>query len=317
MQRSLTLNDVTQAHTLLKIFCNGFKNLYGESSCVPNMHLMLHIKDCIFDYGSVYSFWCFSFERFNGILGSYHTNNHSIELQVMFVIKCQLGPSNLQLHSYTCNNELSSWNDILNSRSIQQADRVCGKELEFTVQTPLSKSTKFALENEYRESILELFTVLYSQFNVVRISIFAQSYSRVKMFGEVYTSNSYRAGSTRNCFVLARYSPSAKVYRPAVIKNIIKINCIMEESPTNEISKEQYLIQVSWFKVHPHQNLYGHNSPTKIWDTEFEREISFIPMKFTKKRVVCVKKRIHIQGLNGNAYDDINIIIPIPLKSIL
>ena len=30
----------------------------------------------------VYSFWCFAFERFNGVLGSYHTNV-SIEPQIM------------------------------------------------------------------------------------------------------------------------------------------------------------------------------------------------------------------------------------------
>jgi len=64
--------------------------------------------------------------------------------------------------------------------------------------------------------------------------------------------------------------------------------------------------------------LYGFNSPTKIWDTEFEREISYIPMKFIKNRVLCAKKRIPIQeSVIGKTYDDVNVIIPVPLKSIL
>ena len=42
-----------------------------------------HIKEWIEDFGPVYSCWCFSFERLNEILGSYHTNNHHISVQLM------------------------------------------------------------------------------------------------------------------------------------------------------------------------------------------------------------------------------------------
>ena len=42
-----------------------------------------HLADCILDYGPVYSFWLFSFERYNGILGGYSTNNKSVELQLI------------------------------------------------------------------------------------------------------------------------------------------------------------------------------------------------------------------------------------------
>lgn len=48
-----------------------------------NLHLHAHLKESILDYGPVYSFWLFAFERLNGILGSYHTNCHDISLQLM------------------------------------------------------------------------------------------------------------------------------------------------------------------------------------------------------------------------------------------
>ena len=35
------------------------------------------------DYGPAHAFWCLSFERYNGILGSYHTNKRDIENQFM------------------------------------------------------------------------------------------------------------------------------------------------------------------------------------------------------------------------------------------
>jgi len=31
--------------------------------------MSLHLSQCCIDFGPLYSFWCFSFERMNGILG--------------------------------------------------------------------------------------------------------------------------------------------------------------------------------------------------------------------------------------------------------
>ena len=68
---------------LLLKFCNQFEKLYGKKSVRINMHLHCHLKECVEDYGPVYSFWCFAFERYNGVLGSIATNNRSIEIQLM------------------------------------------------------------------------------------------------------------------------------------------------------------------------------------------------------------------------------------------
>ena len=46
------------------------------------MHLHGHLKECVLDYGPIYNFWCFSFERFNGILSSFKTNNRCVEIQL-------------------------------------------------------------------------------------------------------------------------------------------------------------------------------------------------------------------------------------------
>ena len=47
------------------------------------MDLHTHLVDCILDFGPVYSFWLFSFERHNGIVGDYGTNQRSVETQLM------------------------------------------------------------------------------------------------------------------------------------------------------------------------------------------------------------------------------------------
>ena len=47
------------------------------------MHLACHLKECMIDYGPVNEFWCFGFERFNGILGSYPNNHENISITMM------------------------------------------------------------------------------------------------------------------------------------------------------------------------------------------------------------------------------------------
>ena len=51
------------------------------------MHLHCHLANCLKDYGSIYGsiygFWLFPFEKYNGILGNYQTNKRSVEIQLM------------------------------------------------------------------------------------------------------------------------------------------------------------------------------------------------------------------------------------------
>ena len=82
-KRNIKVLDVEDAHRTFIIFCKTFERLCGKEKVKPNMHMHLHLRDCLLHYGPVYAFWCFSFERFNGILGSYHINNHCITVQVM------------------------------------------------------------------------------------------------------------------------------------------------------------------------------------------------------------------------------------------
>ena len=76
-------NDLKVADEHLLKFCEKFQHLYGKKLVSPNMHYHMHLSKCIENYGPIQVFWLFSFERYNGILGSYHTNQCAIEIQVM------------------------------------------------------------------------------------------------------------------------------------------------------------------------------------------------------------------------------------------
>ena len=75
--------DLKKADLLFLKFAREFESLYKKKAVTINIHLHCHLKECVDDYGPVYSFWCFAFERFNGILGSTITNNRTIEVQLM------------------------------------------------------------------------------------------------------------------------------------------------------------------------------------------------------------------------------------------
>ena len=72
----ISLEDAKKGHKLLLEFCSRFESLYGSDNVTPNMHLHTHLLSCIEDFGPIYSFWLFSFERYNGLLGTYRATNH-------------------------------------------------------------------------------------------------------------------------------------------------------------------------------------------------------------------------------------------------
>ena len=59
-----------------------YESLYCKDRVIPNMHLHMHLKQCILDFGPIYGFSFFSFERYNGILGNLSNNKREIEPQI-------------------------------------------------------------------------------------------------------------------------------------------------------------------------------------------------------------------------------------------
>ena len=113
--RTLSVRSLLKADDLLTEFCISFVTLYGREKTTPNMHMHLHLKDSILDYGPVYAFWLFSYERYNGILGAVPTDNRTIEVQLMkrFIFDQQLRDESL-----TCELQASMATDILSQFNV-------------------------------------------------------------------------------------------------------------------------------------------------------------------------------------------------------
>lgn len=57
-----------QAHRCLEIFVNQFSTIFGEQSVSYNVHMLLHLHECVSEYGPLKNFSTFMFENFLGRL---------------------------------------------------------------------------------------------------------------------------------------------------------------------------------------------------------------------------------------------------------
>ena len=91
-QLSLTSEQIQLADAFLLQFCKRAESLYGKSAITPNMHLHCHLKESLFDYGPIHNFCLFSYERYNGSLEHFPSNNRSLEIHLMtrFMQECSL-----------------------------------------------------------------------------------------------------------------------------------------------------------------------------------------------------------------------------------
>lgn len=69
VNRILESSLLAEAHQKLVELVKLIEEKYGRDKITPNLHLSLHLCECSADFGPLYAFWCFSFERMNGILG--------------------------------------------------------------------------------------------------------------------------------------------------------------------------------------------------------------------------------------------------------
>ena len=61
--RVISVANIQIADNYLIKFCKEFELIYGKDRVTPNMHLHGHLIECVMDFGPIYSFWLFSFER--------------------------------------------------------------------------------------------------------------------------------------------------------------------------------------------------------------------------------------------------------------
>ena len=204
-KKTISSMDLQKADLLLLKFCNQFEKLYGKKAITPNMHLHCHLKDIIIDHGPVYSFWCFSFERYNGIIGNTLTNKRSLELQLMRKLMVQRFLDNVKFpieyqedFFVLMHNPLESENTT--TKSVSQTLNVMSTTIPLTtvnwsdlsvVILPSSYKVR-SLENVEQNSLFSVYKSLYPEQIIEKKSMAEtiKTYSSVTVGNQLYGSRS-------------------------------------------------------------------------------------------------------------------------------
>lgn len=259
-KRKLTTDDIKLADALLLRFCRRFELLYGQDSVTPNIHLHAHLCECFYDYGPMSSFWLFSFERFNGILGDEPTNNRSIEVQLLNRFVRDNG--NLQLLSSVpkASSDLTSTfshaviDHAVGFTSVKHLDSISDQAVE-SVILPANKYTICSLN----ELEMEILTCVYQHVhpgivaNDVYLPCSYQKMASVTIRGQKVTAGQYVLAQGVFPFT------SLNSVRPAKIDYFFKHSVLLTETET--IS--HFFAIVNWPMQHPLQHDIG--KPYEIW----------------------------------------------------
>ena len=294
-QHQLSRDNVILADALLLKFCRRNEYLYGASVVTPNMHFHCHLKSCLLDFGPLHGFWCFPFERYNGLLGKAPNNNKSIEVQMMntFINDNTFMSSPLP---DTFATELR--------QHIPQGRKLVGSLLEdndpqnFAInQIVLPKCfTRCLFVSDEIEELKLLYSKLYPDADIEVYSSFKKYYS-INVYGKQL--GSCRSRSSHSSVVMIKwnnflFNPSTPIddeLRPARINYFASFYVKVD----NE-DRPNVIVSVSWFRQHPLKNSCG--KPLTVWENDiFETSIcTLIPIQFVNGRTVSL---VDIVGLSN------------------
>ncbi len=342
---TLRKQDLFTADLLLLQFCRLFHGLYGSDSCTPNMHLHLHLKQCLLDYGPCHAFWCYAFERYNGVLGSVHTNRRAIESQLMrkFCQEQEVGSIDTPFMS-DLRKFLPQTSQTAESVTTQCTTDDQVLSLLRIGHAPLQSIATFAIspnnhslvkalspyEEQYLEFSLvkELQTVyeqLYPNKRITHMPYFYKEFGRVYIAGELI--GSVKSGrNSQSSSVIAAYWPGSgssldsidygSQMRVGIVQYFIK-HCLkvykFEDNDSETENLEHIFAYMNWKKLHPKSSWYGISATISSELIEAPAACSFMPVQRIGSRCAYASLQVTFPSHTETVF----ITCPIPLSYIM
>lgn len=304
-RRSIRLEDVEQGDKFIIEFCNKFQDLYGERHCNINLHLHTHLASCILEFGPVYSFWLFAFERMNGILGAFHTNCRDVPLQLMRRF--------MQVSEYGLHYWPEEYKDDF---SPLIADfRYCkGSLIPTSLEsalareecTPLPPLYEQALSSSLKSTLLDAFCKLKyfpSDFTLDILSLY-QKCKSVKLGRFILGSNCSRHKTASIVLVQTLQDNEIKL---AEIQYYIKCYVKVSSPSTTTKSESFWFAAVALFQPHDCAVWYG--SPVQVWSQVTSVDILLVPVSHIKCRSAYASASVNFGRVIG--HDNVLIVVPL------
>ena len=307
------------------MFCTKYEEINGKEACTPNMHLHLHLIDCLKDYGHLYAFWCFAFERYNGMLGSFPTNQKNIEPQLMR--KCllmqelysQSFSSDADVFKITLAKHLPVISGGLLSAStgdemqqfIPLSAATLSEALDFKCsgnETLLPPVKHVVLDGNVANNLKCSYELLYPGTVFSSFHQFARKSSRASFANEVYGS---QMTSRENNIVVMAYWPSCSDMLPTEGRNLPKaageIQFFLKHN--SGVKGEHVFAFVCWYKRHIHFDWFGSSAIVYCNEYESDNSYSFIPIQ--RLLSLCVYGNIQLSFDNQQTFENVVVVSPI------
>jgi hypothetical protein len=277
-------------------FLSEAETLYGEEVITANMHLHLHLVDVVKDWGPVYAFWLFPFERLNGVLGDIATNHHNVEVQLLDRIEFEIfARSTRHMEQPRVLNESQA--SQLTAEDLQLLNFICGKGttlesadrsvdlidhvefLKMAYQNEpvvrgdepapiefLSRPTLKPLSADERIYLSEHYSTITSQhISPTDVNIQVTEFAKIKMAGEIIGMNSTR--HSRSSHVLVPFP----VHHPNDANYMEKFPARVEKLFRHEFQGKSFTFaKVKWFQPNPaHRFKAFAGSTVEVWKHSF------------------------------------------------
>lgn len=322
--------ELEEADKLMMKFCTTFERIFGPDCVTPNMHLHAHLRECIEDLGPVFSFWCFSFERYNGILENIQKNWHAPEVQIMekFTLMQALNATDVSSSTPTelqqCLNGLKR-NYALLDDSIRIFDNkslfkyennlFCLPQCVCTIKQTCHEIIPPVREKFFaellRDKLQRVYMKLYTPDTVQHVPMRYEEFYQIVVFGQVFTS--LKSRSHKSTAIMAIW--------PGVTGNILDRNCTSEDIrvglveyfvshvPIIKDTRDQahILAKVKWYQDHPRKNWFKNSIILSATLFSGDCEATFIPVSRIMSRCARTEQTL----LFDYGSDKVNIFLPL------
>ena len=317
-QPLLNREQITLAHDLIVKFCSTYERLYGKDMCTPNMHMACHLKDIMLDYGPVHGFWCFSFERYNGMLEAMHKAWVNPEKQLLFkFLDLQLVnsiDSTISENDFICR-DIANLRNMSNTRTSGSVRQMAYESVDLIQQlTSQSGPTCFidpeekqyhgiiqplfekCLTDEELGHISHVYKAIYPRHKIVHISRFCKQFKTLVINGEEYISEKSRFQRSPTIFAhwpLLTGKIDTTGDAPCQIGNVQSFisHQVTFEHEGSCRSVTTLLAHIKWYEEHPRRNHFHHS--IIVCGTLFcpMSNASFIPVSRIMGRCTTLKTR--------------------------
>ena len=321
--------EVEKADDLLVSFCNRFEMLYGTEACTPNMHMHMHLKECILDAGPIYTFWCFSFERYNGFLGAMNRLWRAPEQQLIhkfnnlqMLSAVELPDGELLNCFQQARHQKNSLPDVVTNSSFMleyeknlfcSPDTVSAKKLDLHQLIPPGRE-KILCETD-RQHLHSMYMTIYGNADcITHVPLKYTRYSKLRIFNQLYTSKI--AGTARSSIIIAIWPHLTDITTETTISKVrvgvieyFMVHAMSIKSTTGDRQQQHLLARVAWFHDHPIDKfLLGNGTILSATVTDCTHSSSFMPVCRIISR--CASLETTLQS----AYGEDKVMIAVPVR---